>query len=658
MGFMSEFAKSPVKNLRTQSFPGQYEGREMWNRIFSGTGKEDGAPQMPVRTDFVRGGANPGSGGTWGRSSIAGEAATKRLLQAMRSLAPGGWSDDRWEQWKHFKGITYIAVHRICTQLSRGEFQVFRKAQNHPDGKIPVDENTDEEGRKLIRLLEKPNNQDSFGKLMYRWGQQQWLTGTALTWMVPNMLRQPYELYCIPTPIAIPQPAINPDYPDGFYRIQPVYPYGPFSSYPTPTTAVGAPVPAQWMLRFQFPHPLLRYEGWSPLTGLNFHIDGVESIDRSRFYKMKKSIKPSAVLNMDEMESQQPLPEPEVERIHAEYEAFMGPENHGGILVGTPGARLEEFGITPSEMDYPNSWEQLTSFILGGLGITKPAAGMIEDSSYATLFATLKQLYELTLSPFCEDVGASLTRCLGPFFGEDLIIEVRCKRIDDHDVAMAKVGVMTQASLGTVNEARKLLDLPVVQEEWGKERLGQAGAEVRAAAQQEQMAQQQQEQSNIPMGEGGEEYNTLEGEEVPPVEAPEVAESREGPEELGQGSLGPRMKSMSLYQIADVLGRWSNVHDTDKILVMADALEENGYPNIGDLRRKTEIFSHWGKYPMSDNNKEFRKYWSERMALIRAVNTATFWAARGGKMLMNGSLKRHIKGLRRKYNKRMSLNGV
>lgn len=547
MGFISQYAQTKGldrQSTRTAAFPGQNEGRAKWDQIFS-TNKEaggrvdDSTRQIPVR------------GGSYGRSSATGEAATKRLLQALRSMAPGGWSDDRWEQVRHFVGIAYIAIHRLATQMQRSEFQVYRKDRNHPDGKIAVTED-DTEAWKLVKLLEKPNGQDSWGKLMYRWIQQKYLTGTALTWMVPNMLRQPYELYCIPTPLAIPQPAINPDYPDGFYRIQPVYPYGPFSSYPTPASAVGAPVPAQWMLRFQFPHPLLRYEGWSPLTALKLHLDEVESIDQSRWYKMKKSLNPSAVFNMSEMDGMVQLPEPEIDRMHAEWDAFLGPSNHGGLLIGSPGGKLEEFGQRAIDMDYPAGWDQLVSFALAGFGITKPVAGMIEDSSYATLFASLKQVYELTLSPDCEDIGADLTRHVAPFFGDDLIVEIRCKRIDDHDIALAKVGVMLQGRLGTVNEARKLLDLPAVDAtkfEWGEERLGEPpmqamvdpntgmpiqGGDLNAMA--GAVPQQGEEQSGMTMPEFDPESDLMPGE----LDENLIKTTQPTPGNLGRGALGPR----------------------------------------------------------------------------------------------------------------------
>lgn len=451
------------------------QSRAAWRQIFGNvsTERSEAYKQPRVRP--------PVNGGSWGRSMVSSDASYKRLLQAMRSMAPGGWSDDRWEQTKHFTGIAYVGIDRVSRQLQQAEFQVFLKDPSQPEGRREVSPADPSQGDRqcrpydLVKLLQRPNRQDSFGKYMYRISQQQRLTGTALTWMVPNVFGVPYEIYVIPTAIAIPQPAVNPDYPDGYYRIQPVYPYGPFSSYPTPASAVGAPIPAQWMLRFQYPHPLLRYDGYSPLSAMRLHIDEVEAIDRSRWYKMKKGSNPDAVLNFTDIEGSQPLSEPEIERIHAEWENEQaGPENHGKLIVGTPGGKFEPWGASPRDMEYPTGWDQLTAFILGGaFGITKPAAGMIEDSSYATLFATLKQLHLITLEPDCNDYGSELTHHLAPFFGDDLIVEIRCKRIDDHEVNQNKVGIMLSGRLGTVNEARKLLDLPPTKEPWGSERLGE-----------------------------------------------------------------------------------------------------------------------------------------------------------------------------------------
>ena len=78
---------------------------------------------------------------------------------------------------------------------------------------------------------------------------------------------------------------------------------------------------------------------------------------------------------MTDVEGMEPLPESEIDRIHAEWEnEFQGPENHGRLIVGTPGGQFDMFGSKPTDMDYQSGWDQQLNFILGGFGITKPAA--------------------------------------------------------------------------------------------------------------------------------------------------------------------------------------------------------------------------------------------------------------------------------------------
>jgi phage portal protein BeeE len=506
-----------------QLFPGETRGRITWDQVF--TRKEDGNKQPAVSRP------NPIPGGSYGRSLTSSESAFKRLLQAMRSMAPGGWSDDRYSETRlGFLSIGYVAIHKIATMWMSSEFQVMEKDDNHPDGKRPVRKGHD--AYKLITLLEKPNNYDSWGKICYRWAQQKYLTGTALTWMIPNVFGTPVEMYCVPTAIAIPQPAVNPDFPDGFYRIQPLYPYGPFSSYPTPASAVGAPIPSEWMLRFQFPHPLLRYEGYSPLTGLRKHLDAVEMMDTSRHAMMRRTIHPSAVINMQEMENMQPLPTSEIDRIVAEFEAaFMGPENQGHLMIAPPGGKIEPWGTTAEEMGYKDGWDQLTAFCLGGIGITKPVAGMTDSSSYAQLYAALKQFYFQELEPGLNDLAADITRSLAPFFGDDIIVEVRGKQ---------KISSAVTGKYMTKNEARKMQDLPITTEPWGDEIVGfekpqeqpgaaQPGEEMvpGAVAENETGGSDDQEFQQLEAEFGGEEENEPEKERPTP-----------GP--LGEGSLGPR----------------------------------------------------------------------------------------------------------------------
>ncbi len=515
MGFFTELVGT------AKAFPGQNTGKTRWDEVFANKERTTSTEDRPVR------GTSPNSN----RTLVSSDASFKRLLQAIRSMAPGGWSDNRYEQTARYESGSYVAIDRKARQLARSEFQVYIKDESLPDGKRPV--RKDDPPQRpwckpydLIELLQKPNNQDHFGLLMWRWEQQLDLTGMALTWMVPNELGIPVEIYPMPTAVCIPQPAINPDFPDGYYRVQPLYPYGPFSTWPTPHSAVGAPIPAQWMMRFLYPHPLLRYDGMSPQTALRKEIDALNMINTSRHATARRAINPSAVIQMDEAEGAQPWADAEIERVRSEFEAdHMGPENSGRLMVMAPGSRLEEFGPNPVDMDYPNGWDQLLSFILGGgFGITKQAAGMVEDSSYSTLFATLKQLHDVTLLPQCELIAAYLTRHLAPFFGDNLIVEIRLPRIDDHEIAMGKLDKllgMKGMPESVIRYGMKQLDLPpdpVVIKDLAE------------AAQKEMEMQQQMQPQPGMEGEAPME------EEVDPAEA-----ERPTPGNLGEGSLGPRM---------------------------------------------------------------------------------------------------------------------
>lgn len=544
VGFLSRLHKAQG-NLslarKIQPFD-QARSRASWRETFKPTNKED----------------KPDQTGPKGRSIAGYEASVRYLLNALRSRSPGGWTDNRYEQSRHFFGIPYIAGHRGAEQFAQSEFRVYQKDPDHPEGKRPVAEDDDSPGGRLIHLLKCPNSEDTWGEICYAWSLQMDLTGMALTWVVPNALGEPIELYSIPTALAIPQPVTNPDFPHGYYRIQPLHPYGPFSTWPSPVSAAGAPIPAQWMMRMKFPHPLFRYDGYSPQTGMRLLIDEIESIDKSRWYAQQREIHPSAVLNFDADSEAQPLPEEEIMRIRAEMEAdFQGPDNKGRLYVATPGAKLEAWGTSPKEMDYVTSWDQLAGSLFAGLGIPKPVAGVVDGSSYSQLFAALKQYHLLTLQPKLNRIAGVLTRFLAPMFGEDLIVELRTPRIDDHEVKSGKLRILIEAKAISKNELRQELELPVTKEEWGNEFAGEpskdelaktmaakAGARGLIEEAKEEVKQDGEGETDNPVGGG-----------VPGMEEPpdEIEQARPDTGELGKDALGPRMLGVGRESIRKAL---------------------------------------------------------------------------------------------------------
>lgn len=542
---MGILADSVSGRYRSKGFSvpnrGGHPNAPHWDRAFN-THKE--RPSRQSATEGRPGPPRTEDAFQWG-GSTAQKDAFINLLNAVRSRAPGGWSDNRYEQANHLIGIVYACIRPIATQLQQTEFQLFKRDDSLPDGKRPVtpDDPAERQWCKpydLVKLLQRPNNRDSWGKLMYRWAQQKWLTGSALTWLVPNQFGVPFEMYSVPTATAIPQPVTNPNFPDGYWRIQPIYPYGPFSSLPTAATAVGALIPARWMLQFSFPHPFLWYDGYSPLSALRLHIDEITSIDTGRWYANKGVMNPPAVVNptSDGGDAAEPLPESEINRVVAMLESqFQGMDNVGRILFGSPGYKIEPWGQTPDKMMFESGWDQLMNFIAGAFGVTKPVMGMTDDASYSTLFASLKQFSLQTIQPECDDIAAELTHHLAPFFGDDLILEIRSSRINDHEVKKEKMSLLAQNKAITYNELRKEMDLPVTEEPWGEERVGMDESQGGGMPGMEEAP-------------GAEEENSVsEGfPEPPPLEEEEDTEAgaeRPSPGPLGAGSLGPRK---SLYQ--------------------------------------------------------------------------------------------------------------
>ena len=99
-----------------------------------------------------------------------------------------------------------------------------------------------------IQLLTRPNQGQSWAELLADLGAEFDKTGKALLWMVPNQMGVPYEYYSVPVATATLQPVFG-SYPNGYYRIQSLYPIG------APKELKGSIVPAEWIVAFDSMHP-------------------------------------------------------------------------------------------------------------------------------------------------------------------------------------------------------------------------------------------------------------------------------------------------------------------------------------------------------------------------------------------------------------------
>jgi len=385
------------------------------------------------------------------------------LLAALRSRAPGQWSQNLLELSRHFSSAIFLAVNTLANQAA-AEHRVYERDPDEPESKTQLPHSDP-----LCRLLEDPNSDDSTGDLLYQITQQLSLTGISLTWMPRNNdLDVPSELYSIPSCTAFPLPQ-SAGYPNGAYRILPLY--GPFTTLPNYRSAAGAIIPADQVIRIKNHHPILRYDGYAVLTALSLQIDTIEAIDRSRWNTQQKGVDSSIAMGFDPQVFNPD--ETDLNRLRVQLEAlYAGPANVGKILFNPYGTTITKLSNTPMEMAWQEGWSQLVDFALACYGVPRSVASLQDAVNYATFFAALKQFYLLSLNPLLRKIAGKFNKHLvRPYHGPDLLLELIAQKITDEELLERQLANDDRVGLRTVNERRKLRDLEPVKEPWGDERV-------------------------------------------------------------------------------------------------------------------------------------------------------------------------------------------
>ncbi len=393
-------------------------------------------------------------------------AGYQYLLAALRSRAPGQWSQNLLELSRHFTSAIFLAINTLAKQAENADWRVYERDPGEPESKTQLP-HTDP----LCRLLEDPNAEDSTGDLLYQVTQQLSLTGISLVWTPRhNPLDIPSELYVIPSATAFPLPH-SATYPDGAYRVMPMYPYGPFATVPGYQTAAGAIIPADQVIRIKNHHPYLRYDGYAVLTALNLQIDTIEAIDRARWSTQMKGVDPTVAMGFDP-EVFNP-DETDLNRLRAQIEAVnAGPQNAGKILFNPYGTTITRLSNTPAEMAWQEGWAQLVDFVLASYDVPKSVAGLQDAATYATLFASLKQFYLLSLNPLLTKIAGRFNKHLvRPYFGPDLVLELRGQKITDEDLLEKQLANDAAVGARRLNEWRKVRELPPLPGPEGDERV-------------------------------------------------------------------------------------------------------------------------------------------------------------------------------------------
>jgi phage portal protein BeeE len=389
---------------------------------------------------------------------IVRSVATTAFAQLLRSTRSGPMTQNRFEQLQHFTGIIYVAIRAICDAMQGAQIRVMqpdakakpimRKSYNAGVAKNDQEYADVPDDHPACRLFDYVNPQDTFADLLSHWVVQEELTGNFYLWGNPNRFGQPVELWPVPSSLTTYIPP-SPAYPNGLFRVNWLA-MGGFSfagSYGSGT----AEIPGEEMYQFKKINPVWRWDGYSPLTAGGVQIDLLESIDESRKAAMERG--PNLDVIVTAKGASQEVVDAAVEAIERRHSGARNSRRITGI--GGDGGDIEVKGIgsTTRDMDYPSAWSQMRDFALTLFNVP-PSVIDSSNSSYSSLYASLKQFRELNLMPRLAGYASFLQKhMVRPHFGENLVVKIDLPELNDPDLLNRRLAG-TPGPAVTVNEYR------------------------------------------------------------------------------------------------------------------------------------------------------------------------------------------------------------
>lgn len=485
------------------------------------------------------------------------------LRMVMSGGAPGMWASNHFEELQHCSGWNFVAAHALALQFAGATVKAYRKrriksrrddelssdpidalkarlerlinprskalAPEHqaqsPKERLPLDDE-----HPLVRLMRKPNPDQSGAQFRYQIAQQLALTGGALVWVLRDKHDRydprgtPRELYVIPTGLAYPQPP-SAQFPNGWFRVLPLASYGlnldPEGFGPPGAMgnllANGGPIDKRDVRSIGWPHPLFVGDWLSALSAGALQTDLAEEIDRAIVARFRNEGRPGLVFGWESVEIWGKISAEEKEAFRADVRARnAGTHNTGNDLMLPPGMKADSHDANPREMDFTGSKPIARNDVLAMHQTPPTVAGINEAVSYAGLFASLKQYIALKVQPNLDMTFEELGEELCPAFGPGHSMEAEARSTDDPTLHAQKLDRLETRGLATIDEARAMEGLgPHPDPEYGKLPAGttwQSWQQVKQQAEQaKQQAEQAKQQQQAAAGGGGDGGNPLAG---------------------------------------------------------------------------------------------------------------------------------------------------
>lgn len=410
------------------------------------------------------------------------------MLRTLRSDPPGGWGADRHEQVKHFRDVTFIAIRAVMDLVGSASYQVSKrrrpgrgKSTFGPGGTVAKSSSaTQAQGRDedytplddcdhpLCKVVARPNPNEVFGELAAKLVLQNRLTGVGPVWAVPNRAGRPVELYALRTPHLFPAYQATREFPTGAWRVTPQVPGGWSGFLPGGIGASGAVLPNEEVKRFMDPHPLYDWDGYSPLTAGDVHLDVLESVNQSRKSAMDNGLQLDAVIVIPGAD------QTDLDKITSQLTQKAGGSRNARKVVGFApplgmgdGGKslVQQMGQSPREMDFSQAWEQETRFCLALFGVPASVVDLATSENYSERYAARQQFYDRQ-SDYLNRFAVWLTKVLcWPWesFPGEYIVHVKPRPIDDKEPPPEQFKRQLEHDLITYNQALAKDDMPPVE---------------------------------------------------------------------------------------------------------------------------------------------------------------------------------------------------
>jgi HK97 family phage portal protein len=387
---------------------------------------------------------------------------------------PAAWTDSRHEQVRHFRHWVFVAVTRIAEKVAQQRPvvsslripQETRNAPKNPSTALPKQfpegtrlralapiQNTDDllpvpANHPLVRLLSTFNPTDTGFDLWYETVMYLKLTGSAYWWLPTNNAGLPTEIWGLPSHWV--WPVVDQAGQVSQYRLR-----------PTDGASAGVLIPARDVIHFKTKNPLSKLDGYSPQTAGSQWVDSSESVDRSRWYSFRQGMMQQLAIEFDPMVT---LPsEDQLNRIEARLaERYQGEHRSGKPLLVPPGAKLKPLTISPREMDFPGSFEQLRDSILALFGVPAVVAGITKNMTYGAVMGALAGFCTFTINPILTLLGQSISQHLAQRYDPRLVVWWHDCTPEDPQVREQEIRTDVDAGAIMVNELRALRGRPPI----------------------------------------------------------------------------------------------------------------------------------------------------------------------------------------------------